>query len=83
MNIDDKNLFRDKLKEAFDKLYDETSVVRPKPIELRSAAEFTKFMGTLPQYNDQTSEEEFQAQMAVADVIHKVLNRRADDDTNV
>lgn len=83
MNIDDKNLFHDKLKEAVDKLYDETSVVHPKPTELRSVAEFTKFMGTLPQYNDPTSEEEFQDQMAIADVIHKVLNRRDDNDTNV
>ena len=74
MDIDEKNLFHDKLKEAVDKLYDETSVVHPKPTELRSAAELTKFMGNLPQYTDPTSEEEFQAQMAVADVIHKALN---------
>ena len=74
MDIDEKNLFHDKLKEAVDKLEAETSVVHPMPTELRSVAEFTKFMGTLPQYNDPTSEEEFQAQMAVADVIHKALN---------
>lgn len=83
MDVDERNIFHDKLKEAVDKLYDETSVVHPKPTELRSVAEFTKFMGALPQYNPSESEEEFQAQIAVAEAIHKALNRRADDDTNV
>ena len=72
--LDKESVFRVKLKNAVDRLLKETSVVKPTPPELSSVAAFTEFLGTLPQYNLNTTDEEFLEQQAAAEAIHKALN---------
>ena len=83
IELDKESVFRVKLKNAVDRVLKETSVVKPDPPELSSAAAFTDFLGNLPQYNPDTTEEEFLEQQAVTEAIHKALNGGKHDDTNV